>query len=73
MSESEPRRVSAEGDSGAVPVGNGALVVAEQGRREKVDQERDVAGRASCESNHRMSKVLSGPADAAAAPIGPQE
>lgn len=73
MSESEPRRVSAERDSGAVPVGNGALVVAEQGRREKVDQERDVAGRASCESNHRMSKVLSGPADAAAAPIGHQE
>lgn len=50
MSESEPGRVSAERDPGAVPVGDGALVVAEQGRREKVDQERDIAGRSGCES-----------------------
>lgn len=59
MSESEPGRVPAEGDSGTVPVCDGALVVAEQGRREKVDQERDVARRSGCDAD-RIEAVLSG-------------
>lgn len=49
MCERKPGRVSAERNAGAVPVGDGTLVVREQRGWEEVDQERDVTCGTSCE------------------------
>lgn len=60
MREGEPGRVSSERDARAVPVNNVALVVGEDGRGEKVDEERHVARRARLHGHHvgRVTRVV---------------